>query len=87
MNKLWFRRKTYGWGWTPVTWQGWGVTFIYALAIILLSFRVGAFTADGEIVTKFFIPLIFLTALLLFITYKTGETPRWQWGKKDEGKN
>ena len=24
-KQLWFRAKSYGWGWTPITWQGWAV--------------------------------------------------------------
>lgn len=27
-NKLWFKAKNYGWGWYPVTWEGWTVTII-----------------------------------------------------------
>jgi hypothetical protein len=26
-EKLWFRAKRYGWGWTPTSWQGWLVMF------------------------------------------------------------
>ncbi|MCX6717702.1 MAG: hypothetical protein NTU76_03445 [Candidatus Taylorbacteria bacterium] len=25
MSKLWFKRKTYGWGWVPSSWEGWFV--------------------------------------------------------------
>ena len=24
-TKYWFKAKTYGYGWTPATWQGWGI--------------------------------------------------------------
>lgn len=33
-KKLWFKRKTYGWGWTPVAWQGWLVIVLYVLFIV-----------------------------------------------------
>lgn len=36
----WFKAKLYGWGWTPVTWQGWCVILVYAsLILILVSHR------------------------------------------------
>ncbi len=35
----WFARKTFGWGWTPASWQGWLVTGGF-LAIVFLLGRV-----------------------------------------------
>ena len=25
----WFRKKTFGYGWTPCTWQGWAVMVLF----------------------------------------------------------
>ena len=25
----WFRRKTFGWGWTPAGWEGWLATLLF----------------------------------------------------------
>ncbi|HEY7421948.1 MAG TPA: hypothetical protein VH541_08050 [Gaiellaceae bacterium] len=33
-NKPWFRRKTYGVGWTPASWQGWLITLAVVLGTI-----------------------------------------------------
>lgn len=33
MTKYWFRQKTFGYGATPNTWQGWLLTFIVCAAI------------------------------------------------------
>ncbi len=33
----WFKNKIYGWGWTPVTWQGWCVIFVYISLILKLA--------------------------------------------------
>lgn len=36
----WFKAKPFGWGWTPVTWQGWLVILVYiALILALVSVR------------------------------------------------
>jgi hypothetical protein len=32
-GKPWFRRKTVGLGWRPVTWQGWLITLVAVAAV------------------------------------------------------
>lgn len=77
-EKYWFKRKLYGWGWTPVSWQGWGTVLGYVLLVILLSLKL------SETTLVFFIALFALTGLLLIISYTKGEKPRWQWGESDK---
>jgi len=84
-NNFWFKRKRYGWGWIPVTWQGWLVIvvellFIFSLSGVLLK-DVPKNTYQSEV--GIFLILVFLSTLLLvFITYKKGPKPKWRWGKK-----
>ena len=33
----WFGPKRFGWGWTPVSWQGWVVTIAFSLVGQLVS--------------------------------------------------
>jgi hypothetical protein len=76
--RYWFPAKRYGWGWgAPATWQGWAVLGVY-VALILAgavvidpATRLGAFIAWGVV----------WTALLLWVCFRTGEPPRWRWGK------
>ena len=84
-KKYWFAKKTYGWGWTPVTWQGWATVVIYVLLVTLFSFMINeeASNLENELIFKSLIPIAVLTALLIYISYKKGEKPGWQWGKKD----
>lgn len=87
-RKLWFRAKRFGWGWFPITWQGWAVTVAYAVLYILLGILFGAFapavaTEGGSALegSVLFISLIVLvTASLLAICYRHGERPKWRWG-------
>jgi hypothetical protein len=76
----WFKRKLYGWGWTPVTWQGMAVTLGYLAAIIGLTLTRDEDSSVREVTLTFVLPIIILTAVLLYICYKKGEKPRWQWG-------
>lgn len=78
-NGFWFRRKVYGWGWTPATWQGWLVTLVYLGVVIFWA------TLNSDKPTLDFWVIFFcLTAIFVFIAYKKGEKPKWQWGIKDK---
>ena len=91
-RKLWFKAKEYGWGWFPITWQGWAVTIAYAL-LFTLSFLVffGWIGAASESrvdtrdfvfgVLEFLIVLGILTYSLFRICMRYGEAPSWRWGK------
>lgn len=76
-SNLWFKRKLYGWGWTPATWQGWLVVGIWALFFTFSMLYVNDLWLKNLII---FISII----ILLAICYKKGEPPKWQWGKRRE---
>jgi len=81
----WFKRKLYGWGWTPAKWQGWCVILLYILLILSLVLvrekDVPGNPDSGSNFLTFALPIIVLTILLIIVAYKKGEKPCWQWGK------
>lgn len=81
-ERYWFKRKIWGWGWVPVTWQGWVVTLLYVVLISVLVLSREEYVPgnpdSGSNFLVFGLPTIVLTALLIFITYKKGEKPKWQ---------
>ena len=79
-KQLWFKRKLYGWGWVPVTWQGWFVTFAYAALLISFGFTIDENSTAREYMFTFVLPAVLLTLTFLRIAYKKGQRPRWQWG-------
>lgn len=81
---IWFKRKLYGWGWVPVTWQGWLVTLGYIILVMAFALTVDENSPSSEISFMLFLPILFLTILFIRLCYKKGEKPRWQWGK-DKG--
>lgn len=83
-ENYWFKAKLYGWGWTPATWQGWLITFLYVVLIVLFSLTIDNSSSAKEVVFTFALPVFLLTATFIRIAYKTGEKPRWQWGPKDK---
>lgn len=80
----WFKRKLYGWGWTPVKWQGWLTLIVYIILIMMIAYLREPSIADnpnsGSNFLTFALPLLVLTGILIYICYKKGESPRWQWG-------
>jgi hypothetical protein len=81
-KKLWFRRKTYGWGWTPCTWQGWLATAIYVFFLILFVGWLEPTATYKDVILQFGVPFTLVTLIFTEIAYKKGEKPRWQWGRK-----
>lgn len=81
----WFKRKIYGYGWTPVTWQGWAVTIGYIVAMVLLALTIEDNAEPRDLAFTVFLPYLLLTVTLVRIVYTKGEKPKWQWGlpKKD----
>jgi hypothetical protein len=80
----WFKRKLYGWGWTPVHWQGWVVVLVYIILLLAFAFTIDENSPPRELVFTFFLPLVLLTGTLIRICYKKGEKPKWMWGLPKE---
>jgi hypothetical protein len=92
MKKLWFRAKYYGWGWYPVTIEGWlviaGFVLVLTGSAFLFSNYMQIHAADPAgslryVALAFVAWITLLMVLLIYICYKTGERPRWRWGGKD----
>lgn len=81
-NKLWFKRKLYGWGWTPALWQGWATIGLYILIVVGLVSSMGQQELESQSGSITFALIILVTtSILIGICYKKGEKPRWQWGR------
>ena len=83
-GRLWFRAKRYGWGWQPITWQGWLIFAIYALAVLgwvaYLALRDGV-TIGWHFAVGPLLPVLLLTIIMIAICWIKGERPHWRWGK------
>ncbi len=81
----WFKARWYGYGWVPATWQGY-VSLIFFILItvldgIFLSYKT---SSSGEVEKSvsiiFFVVLFFSVFGLIFLCFKKGEPPAWNWG-------
>lgn len=80
VKKLWFKRKLFGWGWYPASWEGWLVTLLYIALVVLASLTIDGSSPPREVAFTFLLPVALITILFLRIAYRTGEAPRAQWG-------
>jgi hypothetical protein len=84
-KKIWFKRKKYGWGWYPVTWQGWVILIVYLFAIVSTFINVDQDSHSGsDTLIGFALPFIVASVLLIAACRKYGEEPKWQWGDKNQ---
>ncbi|HLL28697.1 MAG TPA: hypothetical protein VKT73_13735 [Xanthobacteraceae bacterium] len=77
----WFRPKRYGYGATPVTWQGWAVTVIAAafVALCVLNLTLGEQSLWRWIATVVLLVLVTL-ATVYVCRLKTDGEWAWRWG-------
>lgn len=92
---LWFKAKRYGWGWYPVTWQGWGITLLFACGYLFLCMLflgwLGTATKLHAVsyrefslsIFEYLASVIMLSYLLIRVCTRYGEDPHWRWGGDD----
>ena len=83
-DHLWFKARAFGWGWTPVTIEGWIVTVAFLTLVLvgtgvfIYELRAGANVRPASLLFMGWLGL--LVGLLILICWLTGERPRWRWG-------
>jgi hypothetical protein len=84
MTRYWFRPKRYGYGATPVTWQGWCSTVAFVLVMI-------GFNGTLRLAEKHYWALAVLLAVdaiaiavfVIVSKHRTDGEWRWRWGGND----
>jgi hypothetical protein len=84
MDKLWFKAKKYGYGWYPVTWQGWAVVGLYVVGMVAIFRDVDKGSHSGsDTLFGIFVPMALMTIALILVCTHKGEPAEWRWGKKE----
>lgn len=79
--KLWFKAKTFGYGWYPVSWEGWVTLLIYLVVVVGLGVMLDRSPQANSDLVLFFSSIAAATIILILICVKKGEAARWRWGK------
>jgi hypothetical protein len=74
----WFAPKRYGYGATPVTWQGWALTLGFVAAAIGISVK---FQRSPLQLAAVMVPLVVVFTVICARTTRGGW--RWRWGERD----
>jgi hypothetical protein len=86
MTHYWFRPKRYGYGATPVNWQGWTATFgivaVLVGSVLVLNRLVDRPNLSGWLIWGSVIAAITLGFVELSLRKTDGEW-RWRWGARD----
>jgi hypothetical protein len=83
MTEYWFRPKRYGYGATPVTWQGWAVTLAAIVGIVVATIRLTTLSAGNPWSwVSVAIDAAVIAALLTICRRKTEGQWRWRWGDR-----
>lgn len=85
-KNYWFKRRRYGWGWTPVTWQGFVVFFAGLAAILLSAYQLPSKPAHPTAAQLMTSTAIFVATVIIFIIIASlkSPTPHWRWGRRSD---
>jgi hypothetical protein len=87
MNEYWFKPKRYGYGATPVTWEGWALLGLYGAVMV---FAIAMLSADGRTPSgslAYAAVVVVSTTLMIVITIRrTRGEWRWRWGGNDDSR-
>jgi acyl-CoA synthetase (AMP-forming)/AMP-acid ligase II len=88
-NEFWFKPKTFGYGATPATWQGWSVMAVYA-AVIAGCVAVNLHTHSLAVRVGSLVAIVAATIVLVAVSVqKTDGAWGWNAGRANQnaGKN
>lgn len=88
MKKHWFRPTPAGIGWYPASWQGWLITGIFSVIIVLNFIRIDNTSHSASEALLNIIPeTVILAVILTAICYSTGGHPPVPSQKKKKKSN
>ncbi len=84
--KKWFIPKPYGWGFVPITWEGWLVTGIFTSLILVSGYLNNLFQPElmsrNDFINYLLDFAILIIALIYFSLPRTEGKVQWNWGEK-----
>lgn len=78
------KRRRYGYGWIPTTWQSWLFLGLQLIIIFAAATSLPAKPAQptADELVRFFVILGASIGTLLIFTTQTSPKPKWRWGKR-----
>ncbi len=83
MTTHWFRPKQYGYGATPVTWQGWVITIAAVIVLVAATYSLTSLSAISLwFWAALLVDAVVVATLLVVSRQKTDGEWRWRWGDR-----
>ena len=83
MTRYWFKPKTYGYGATPSTWEGWAVSAAHAAVVLGCVFLMVWYQENYSLLAASLTVMLLSTVGLVWLCRrKTDGEWSWRWGKK-----
>jgi hypothetical protein len=79
MTAYWFKPKRYGYGATPITWEGWAVTLGTVIAMVVVSLCLRLTEQYWALAAVFAFDAAALFALFVVVRRRTDGEWRWRW--------
>jgi hypothetical protein len=81
----WFKRRRYGWGWTPVRREGWFLVAGFAAALIVPALLFGnRFEDNGWALVLWLIWVVVTAAGFIVLTTRHAPPGKWRWGTRPD---
>ena len=80
INKYWFKPKMFGYGSTPITWEGWALVIVFIIYLLAIS----QLLKEKHIVIYFVYFIIGIIAIFVVSKNRTKEEWDWNWGRKKD---
>jgi hypothetical protein len=85
MTQYWFKPKTYGYGATPVTWQGWLLVLCHLAIVIavMVTLALGGITVERLVAGA--VVVLLVSAFVVWLSMvKTEGSWGWRWGARNK---
>ena len=87
MTQYWFKPKRYGYGATPVTWEGWAVTLTAVIVVAGSAVAMNRLVTQSDAVAWLTWAVLIAAGTWWFVQFcrrRTDGEWRWRWGNRSD---
>jgi hypothetical protein len=81
VTDYWFKRRRYGWGYFPSSWQGWAATALLLVLVIGPALFISDDNDSTALAVGYVVYVLVVAAGFLAVAVLKGPTPKWRWGR------
>lgn len=83
-NRFWLKPKTYGYGATPATWEGWALVLVHAAVVVGCVLMIAFGDSSVLQIAEGVVVIVLSTVVMIWLTVlKTDGQWNWRWGARN----